>query len=109
MNVSIHRAGLTAASLAVIVTIGGFYVVDGYRAAQRGTAASPAASAGGATLAPNATGAPPPEVVYVRPASAPRVIHVTETAPPVAPKVLRLTVPGVGGEVGDGESDGGGD
>jgi hypothetical protein len=62
-----------------------------------------------ATLA--AAGTAPPEVVYVRPAPSPMVIHVTQTAPPAPPHVVHITVAGTGGENdggGDGENDGGG-
>ena len=42
MNAPIHRLGLVTAALVVVVTIGGFFVVDGYLAANRvASAASP--------------------------------------------------------------------
>jgi hypothetical protein len=87
MNDPIHRVGLAIASLAVVVTVGGYFVVDGYRSAQ----ASAAASA-------------PPAVVYVRAAASPAVVRLTRTAPAAPAQVIHVTVPGTGGE-----TDGGGD
>jgi hypothetical protein len=115
MHASIHRVGLAVAALAVVVTVGGFFVADGYLSARRSASAAPVVSVTSASPAPstNAAGTIPPEIVYVRPAPSPRVIHVTQTAPPAAPKIVHVTVPGTGGEGGDvesgGESDGGGD
>ena len=103
MNASIHRLGLVTAALVVVVTIGGFFVVDGYLSANKITsAASPVATA---SMSPPAaaTGTLPPELVYVRPAPSPVVIHVTKTASPVPPQVVHVTVPGSGGEGNDGE------
>lgn len=103
MNASIHRLGLVTAALFVVVTIGGFFVVDGYLSANRITsAASPVATA---SVSPSAaaTGTLPPELVYVRPAPSPKVIHVTRTAPPSPPQVIHVTVPSSGGEGNDGE------
>lgn len=92
MNPSIHRVGLAVAAFAVLVTVGGFYVAEGYLSTQPAAASSP--------------GGPSPEVVYVRPAASPQVIHVTQTAPPGAPNLVHVVVPGAG-EPGDGAQDGG--
>jgi len=115
MNASIHRVGLAIAALTVVVTIGGFYVADGYLSARRSAPAAPAGSITRTAASPAATaaGTVPPEVVYVRPAPSPKVIHVTRTAPPPPPQVVHVTVPAAGGEgtdgEGGGETDGGGD
>jgi hypothetical protein len=111
MNASIHRLGLVAAALFVVVTIGGFFVVDGYLSANRITSAgSPVATA---SVSPSAaaTGTLPPELVYVRPAPSPEVIHVTRTASPEPPQTVHVTVPGSGGEGdgGEGGNETGGD
>ncbi len=87
MNDSIHRVGLAVATLAVVVTVGGFFVADGYLSAQAAAASSL-----------------PPEVVYVRAASSPQVVRLTQTAPPAQAQVVHVIVPGA-----DGETDGGGD
>jgi hypothetical protein len=113
MKASIHRVGLAVAALAVVVTVGGFFVADGYLTARRAISSARVAPAVSTTSSPTAAGTLPPEVVYVRPAPSPQVIHVTQTAPPAPPKVVHVTVPGAGGEGNDGEgggeSDGGGD
>ena len=106
MNASIHRTGLAIAALAVIVTVGGFFVADGYLAARRTASSSLAVPAVSVTSSPSPAGSLPPEVVYVRPAPSPGVIHVTQTAPPAPPKIVHVTVPGAGGEAGDGEGGG---
>ncbi len=87
MNDSIHRVGLAVATLAAVVTVGGHFAVDGYVLAQA-----------------TATSSLPPEVVYVRAASSPQVIQLTQTAPPAPAQVVHVIVPGA-----DGESDGGRD
>ena len=87
---SIHRAGLTIASLATAVVMAGAFVAQGYVAAKQ---AIP-------TLAP-VTAAPTlgPEIVYVNPASTPAVIQVTQTAPPgTPPPAIHVIVPSTGGE-----------
>jgi hypothetical protein len=115
MNPSIHRVGLAVAALAVVVAVGGFFVADGYLSARRTASAAPADLITRAAASPTPTGAGtvPPEVVYVRPAPSPKVIHVTRTAPPAPPQVVHVTVPAAAGEGGDGEgggeTDGGGD
>jgi hypothetical protein len=103
MNASIHRVGLAVAAIVVVVTVGGVFVADGYFSASRtASAATPGPSDGGSP-SPATAGALPPEVVYVRPAPSPEVIHVTRTAPPPPPQIVHVTVPGSGGEGNDGE------
>ena len=113
MNASIHRTGLAVAALAVIVTVGGVFAADGYLSARRAAASPQFARVVSVASSPSAAGSLPPEVVYVRPAPSPKVIHVTQTAPPAPPKIVHVTVPGAGGEGNDGEGggehDGGGD
>jgi hypothetical protein len=87
MSDSIHRIGLAVATLTVIVTVGGFFAVDGYVSAQVA-----------------ATSSLPPEIVYVRAASSPQTIQLTQTASPGPAQVVHVIVPGA-----DGESDGGDD
>jgi hypothetical protein len=87
MNDSIHRLGLAVATLAVVVMVGGYFMVDGYRSAQAAAASSL-----------------PHEVVYVRAAPAPQVVQLTQTAPSAPAQVVRVIVPNA-----DGETDGGGD
>jgi hypothetical protein len=60
MSDSIHRVGLAVATLAVVVTVGGSFAVDGYISAQAA-----------------ATSSLPPEIVYVRAASSPQVVQLT--------------------------------
>jgi hypothetical protein len=109
MTSPVHRLGLAVAALAAILTIGGFFVADGYLSARQPTS-TPAATT--APVSPDlAVASPAPQVVYVRPAPSPRVIHVTRTsAPAPAPRqVIRVTVPSAGGDGGgDGSGDGGG-
>ena len=85
MSDSIHRIGLAVATLTVVVTVGGFFAVDGYVSAQVA-----------------ATSSLPPEIVYVRAASSPQTIQLTQTAPAGPAQVVHVIVPGA-----DGESNGG--
>jgi len=87
MSDSIHRIGLAVATLAVVMTVGGSFAVDGYISAQ--AAATPSL---------------PPEIVYVRAAPSPQTIQVTQTAPPGPAQVVHVIVSGA-----DGEGNGGGD
>jgi len=87
MNDSIHRVGLAVATLAVVVTVGGFFVADGYLSARAAAASSL-----------------PPEVVYVRAAASAQVMQLTQTASPAPAQVIHVIVPNAGGE-----TDGGGD
>ncbi len=115
MHASIHRAGLAIAAVTAVLTVGGFFVVDGYFSARRSPSAAPAGSITSAAAAPAASAARtvPPEVVYVRPAPSPKVIHITRTAAPAPAQIVHVTVPGAGREGNDGErggeTDGGGD
>jgi hypothetical protein len=103
MNASFHRVGLAVAVIAVVVTVGGVFVADGYFSASQTTSATAPVATASASLTPAATGTLQPEVVYVRPAPSPQVIRVTRTAPPPPPQVVHVTVPGTGGEGNDGE------
>jgi hypothetical protein len=87
MSDSIHRVGLAVATLAVVVTIGGYFAVDGYLSAHSSASSSLA-----------------PEVVYVRAASSPQVVQLTQTAPAGPARVVQIIVSGA-----DGEGNGGGD
>jgi hypothetical protein len=112
MTSPVHRLGLAVAAIAAVLTIGGFFVADGYLSAQQTASTPTAATTTTATTAPDiAVASPAPQVVYVRPAPSPRVIHVTRTsAPAPAPRqVIHVTVPSAGGDGGgDGSGDGGG-
>ena len=98
MNGSVHRAGLAVAALVVVVIVAGFFVTDGYLSAGRTASPAPPGAAASVSPSPSATGTLPPEVVYVRPAPSPQVIHVTKTAAPAPPQIVHVTVPGSGGE-----------
>jgi hypothetical protein len=102
MNASIHRVGLAVAAIAVVVTVGGALVADGYFSAGRTASAATPGSSNSVSPSATATATLLPEVVYVRPAPSPEVIHVTNTAPPPPPQVVHITVPGTGGEGNDG-------
>ncbi len=107
MNSSVHRLGLVVAALAVIATVGGFSLAQSYLSSR---AAAATAAPVTATAAPTAAlGTLPPDIVYVRPAPPPKVIHVTQTAPPAKPKVIHVTVPTPSGGDDGGGDDGGGD
>jgi|SRR5450755_82201 hypothetical protein len=109
MNTSIHRAGLGIAALAVVTVVGGALIADGYLGARSQAAAGPASATVQEPLpVPTAAteSAPPPQVVYVRPAPPAKVIHVTQPAPAAPPRVVHVTVPGTGAE-NESESEGG--
>jgi hypothetical protein len=109
MNASIHRAGLAIAALAVVTMIGGIFIADGYLHARGQPTSGPAVGAAQEQPAPTAAaGTAPPEVVYVRPAPPPAVIHVTQVAPRPPKRIVHVTVPGTGGEH-DSESGAGND
>ena len=86
---TIHRAGLTIAGAAAVVTVGGALVVDGYMGA-RSAAAQATASIQTAIATPGATSAASPTptlepiTIYVKPVPTPAVIKITRTvaAPP---------------------------
>lgn len=104
MNAYVHRGGLAVALLATVITVGGFLAVDGYLKAQPPAAAVALGAAVAASSAPADDLAP--EIVYVRPAPSPEVIHVTQNAPPAPRKVVKVVVPSTGGEPGEGEDGG---
>src|SRR5664280_2152687 len=103
MNASIHRVGLAVAAIAVVVTVGGVFIADGYLSANQITSATTPGGSDSVSPSPAATETLQPEVVYVRPAPSPEVIHVTKTAPPAPPQIVHVTVPGSGGEGNEGE------
>jgi hypothetical protein len=86
MSDSIHRVGLAVATLAVVVTVGGSFAVDGYRSSHA-----------------SATSSLPPEVVYVRAASSPQVVQLTQTVPAGPARVVHVIVPGADGEGNGGD------
>jgi cytoskeletal protein RodZ len=102
---SIHRIGLTIASLVAVVTVAGAFVVQGYVAAQQAaaqaTTVNPAVQA-----APAPTATQVPEIVYISPPTpatpAPAVAAVQPPAVQPAP-VIHVIVPSSGGD--DGGSD----
>jgi hypothetical protein len=99
---SIHRIGVTIASLATVATLGGALVAQGYLAAQQAAAAATAQANAISNGMVDPTAVLGPETVYVNPASSPSVIRVTQTAPPVGnPPVIHIVVPAPGGEPGD--------
>lgn len=109
MHASIHRAALAVSGVAVVTVVGGFLIADGYLAARGQAAGGLATSTVQGPLASMAAAASAsPQVVYVRPAPSPQVIHVTQPAPAAPPRVVHVTVPGTGGE-NDGGSEGGND
>jgi hypothetical protein len=109
MHPSIHRAALAISGLAVVTVIGGFLIADGYLAARGQAAGGPAtATVQGPPASTAAAASAPPQVVYVRPAPSPQVIHVSQPAPAAPPRVVHVTVPGTAGE-NEGGSEGGDD
>jgi hypothetical protein len=109
MHASIHRTGLVIAALAVVTFVGGALIADGYLGARNQASAGPAsATVQGPPLPTAAADSAPPQVVYVRPAPSPKVIHVTQPAPAAPPRVVHVTVPGTGSE-NESESEGGDD
>lgn len=106
MNGSINRVGLAIAVLAVVVTVGGVYVADGYLSAQGAASVVRADPSINDSSSPSATASLPPELVYVRPAPSPKIIHVTRAAPPRrAPRIVHVRVSTVTGEGADSERD----
>ncbi len=97
---SIHRIGLTIASLVAVVTVAGAFVVQGYVAAKQAaaqtTATQPAVQASPAA-------AQSPEIVYISPPTpatpAPAVAAVQPPAVQPAP-VIHVIVPSRGGDDG---------
>lgn len=95
---SIHRLGVGIATLAILATVAGAFVVQGYTTAQQASAQTATATA---TMGPSATLGP--EIVYVNPVPSPQVVNVTQTQPPAPqPPVVHVIVPTVGGDDGGG-------
>lgn len=100
MSLSLSRQILAIAGLSV-----GLLVGSGLAAGDLGSVNQTSAPTSPATNKPTAaTG--PSDTVYVRPAPAPAIIHITKPAPTLPPQVVRVVVPGSGGGEGD---DNGGD
>lgn len=88
---SIHRIGLTIASVAAVVTIAGAFVVQGFVAAEQAAKQAAPQATVQATAQPTATQAP--EIVYISPAAP------TPTLAPVEPPpVIHVVVPGPRGD-----------
>ncbi|MGZ6265662.1 MAG: hypothetical protein ACXWN4_01990 [Candidatus Limnocylindrales bacterium] len=100
---SIHRIGLTIASLAAVLTVACAFVVQGYVAAKQ-AAAQTAATEAAVQVSPVAGQSP--EIVYISPPTpvtpAPAVAAVPPPAVQPAP-VIHVIVPSRGGD--DGGSD----
>jgi hypothetical protein len=94
---SIQRIGVAVAAGAATLVFAGALVVDGYFNAQQVAAQSTSGLSQTPTLAP--------EIVYVRPAPSPEVIHVTQTAPASQPPVIHVVVPGPAGDDEEGLDD----
>jgi hypothetical protein len=109
MNGSVSRVGLAVGTFAVMLTVGGAYLAEGYLSAQGAASAVGAMPTTTDSPTPSGTGTLPPELVYVRPAPPPQVIHVTKSASPAKPRVVHVTVPGDTTERGDDEGDSSGD
>jgi hypothetical protein len=107
MNASIHRVGLVIAALAVVAVVGGALIAGGYLGARSQASGGPASVTVQRPPLPTAAAEfAPPQVVYVRPAPSPKVIHVTQPAPAAPPRVVHITVPGTRSE-NESESEGG--
>ena len=102
---SIHRVGLTIATLATVATVAGSLVVQGYVSAEQAAAQAAAAPA---TVA-SATDSQAPLIVYVNPmpttppAVAPAVqavtpVDVLPAIPAQQPQVIHVIVPSTGGD-----------
>jgi hypothetical protein len=107
---SIHRVGLTIATLATVATVAGSLVVQGYVSAEQAAAQAAAAPA---TVAA-ATDSQAPLIVYVNPMpTTPAVVPAVPAVPAVdalpaipaqQPRVIHVIVPSTGGD--DDGSDG---
>ena len=96
---TIHRAGATIAGLATALTIAGAFVAQGYVAAQK---SAPRSTGAVQTSAAATDPAQQTETVYVNPVPSASVVHVVQTAPPLAaPPVIHQIVAG-GGSGDDG-------
>ena len=97
---SIHRIGLTIASLVAVVTVAGAFVVQGYVEAKQ-AAAQTAATQPAVQVSPAPTAGQTPEIVYISPPTpatpAPDVAAVQPPAVQPAP-VIHVIVPSSGGD-----------
>ncbi len=95
---SIHRVGLTVASLVTVVTVAGALVVQGYVAAEQAAAQGAVPAARDAT----ATASLAPLIVYVNPAPIALPALPVPVALPALPaqqaQVIHVIVPGSGDE-----------
>jgi hypothetical protein len=95
---TIHKAGVTIAGLAATLTIAGAFVAQGYVAARQN---APRSTATVQTTAAPTDPAQQTETIYVNPVPSASVVHVVQTAPPLAnPPVIHQVVAG-GGEPRD--------
>ena len=86
---SIHRLGLTIASVATVATVAGAFVVQGYVSAEQ------AAAQANAQVADQAAAALTPQIVYISP------VALAATAPSAgSPPVIHVIVPGGGDDGG---------
>jgi hypothetical protein len=103
---SIHRIGLTIASLVAVVTIAGAFVVQGYVAAKQ-AAAQAAFVQPTVQASPAPAAAQVPEIVYISPPTpatpAPTVAPVQPLPVQPAP-VIHVIVPSSGGDDGGSDS-----
>ena len=97
---SIHRIGLTIASVAAVVSVAGAFVVQGYVSAEQ--AAKQTAPQPTIQMPASPTAAPSPEIVYVSP-PVPEAPAATR-APAQPPPVIHVVAPGPHGD--DEASDG---
>jgi hypothetical protein len=98
---SIHRVGLTVASLVTVVTVAGALVVQGYVAAEQAAAQGAVPAARDAT----ATASLAPLIVYVNPAPialpalpVPVALPALPAPPAQQAQVIHVIVPGSGDE-----------
>jgi hypothetical protein len=90
---SIHRVGLTFATLAAVATLAGSLFMQGYMAAEQASVQVPA----------QATASLAPEIVYVS-AGSPAPVPPAQPAQPIQqPQIIHVVVPASGD---DGGSDG---
>jgi hypothetical protein len=101
---SIHRVGLTIATLATVATVAGSLVVQGYVSAEQAAAQAAAAPATVAT----AIDSQAPLIVYINPMpTPPAVAPAVPAVPPVdalpaipaqQPQIIHVIVPSTGGD-----------
>jgi hypothetical protein len=98
---SIHRVGLTFATLAAVATLAGSLFMQGYVAAEQ--AAVQAATQASVKVPAQATASLAPEVVYVSAGSPAPVPPAQRVQPIQQPQIIHVVVPAFGD---DGGSDG---